>query len=331
MKLGVPYEEGLNKNRYIARTFIMPGQQKRKKNVRKKLNPCRGVFEGKNVMLVDDSIVRGTTSEQIVQMVRAAGAKKVFFCSASPAIRYPNVYGIDMPVQAELIAFGRDELEIAKAISADWVVYQDMDDLTEAVKECNPAIEKFDTSCFNGVYVTGDIDDAYFQALRDHRSDSILSVDATSGDVDSMARKGAAAAAGQSGSGSGSGSGSTSPPNGAKGGGGLVRKVNEMRIDEGDEEERGEDGPGAGAGAAAANGKAHGTGNGDILAVDGVEAAKSSGQLGQARPRGRMIGARPAGAGDAADALAAVDPQNHPNGLRNEDMERLRDRFSGWV
>jgi len=124
IKLGVPYEEGLNKNRYIARTFIMPGQQKRKKNVRKKLNPCHGVFEEKNVMLVDDSIVRGTTSEQIVQMVRAAGAKKVFFCSASPAIRFPNVYGIDMPVQAELIAYGRDELEIAKAISADWVVYQ---------------------------------------------------------------------------------------------------------------------------------------------------------------------------------------------------------------
>lgn len=124
IKLGVTYEEGLNKNRYIARTFIMPGQQKRKKNVRKKLNPCHGVFEDKNVMLVDDSIVRGTTSEQIVQMVRAAGAKKVFFCSASPAIRYPNVYGIDMPVQAELIAYGRDELEIAKAISADWLVYQ---------------------------------------------------------------------------------------------------------------------------------------------------------------------------------------------------------------
>jgi amidophosphoribosyltransferase len=124
IKLGVPYEEGLNKNRYIARTFIMPGQQKRKKNVRKKLNPCHGVFEDKNVMLVDDSIVRGTTSEQIVQMVRSAGAKKVFFCSASPAIRYANVYGIDMPVQAELIAFGRDEKEIARAISADWVVYQ---------------------------------------------------------------------------------------------------------------------------------------------------------------------------------------------------------------
>lgn len=128
----------------------MPGQQKRKKNVRKKLNPCRGVFEGKNVMLVDDSIVRGTTSEQIVQMVRAAGAKKVFFCSASPAIRYPNVYGIDMPVQAELIAFGRDEAEIAQAISADWVVYQDMDDLTDAVRACNPEIQLFDCSCFSG-------------------------------------------------------------------------------------------------------------------------------------------------------------------------------------
>lgn len=145
-----PFREGFIKNRYIARTFIMPGQQKRKKNVRKKLNPCRGVFEGKNVMLVDDSIVRGTTSEQIVQMVRAAGAKKVFFCSASPAIRYPNVYGIDMPVQAELIAFGRDEAEIAQAISADWVVYQDMDDLTDAVRACNPEIQLFDCSCFSG-------------------------------------------------------------------------------------------------------------------------------------------------------------------------------------
>ncbi len=325
MKLGVPYEEGLNKNRYIARTFIMPGQQKRKKNVRKKLNPCRGVFEGKNVMLVDDSIVRGTTSEQIVQMVRAAGAQKVFFCSASPAIRYPNVYGIDMPVQAELIAFWRDELEIAKAIAADWVVYQDMDDLTEAVKECNPAIEKFDTSCFNGVYVTGDIDDAYFQALRDHRSDSILSVDkgksnSHSDDVDSMRGANAAAKAKPKGQDQ-----SQSPPNSAKGG--LVRKVNEMRIDEGDEE-RGEDVAGAAA-AAAGGGAANGNGAGDILDADGVEAAKREGQLGQARPRGRMIGAQRAGG--AAEDLAAVDPQNHPNGLRNEDMERLRDRFSGWV
>ncbi len=294
IKLGVPYEEGLNKNRYIARTFIMPGQQKRKKNVRKKLNPCHGVFEDKNVMLVDDSIVRGTTSEQIVQMVRAAGAKKVFFCSASPAIRYPNVYGIDMPVQAELIAYGRDELEIAKAISADWVVYQELDDLTTAVRECNPAIEKFDTSCFNGVYVTGDVDAAYFQALKDHRSDSILSVDggAPSDDVDSLAKAGSGSQNGHS------------PPKGDK----LVRKIKELSIEEGDEDK---DSEGA-----------------IVLDADGVEAAKSAGQLGQPRPRGRMIGGA---SRKPAEELAMADPANHPNGLRNEDMEKLRDRFSGWV
>jgi hypothetical protein len=264
------------------------------------------VFEDKNVMLVDDSIVRGTTSEQIVQMVRAAGAKKVFFCSASPAIRYPNVYGIDMPVQAELIAYGRDELEIAKAISTDWVVYQDLEDLQEAVRECNPAIELFDTSCFNGVYVTGDVDAAYFQALKDHRSDSKLSVDGGAGsdDVDSLA--GGATSNGKA--------NGHSPPQGGK----LVRKVQELSIEEGDEEKEDTSSAGTQSGGVLSSG---------VLEEDGIEAAKKEGQLGQARPRGRMIGAPR----KAADELSAMDPQNHPNGIRNEDMEKLRDRFSGWV
>ena len=175
LSLGVDYEEGLTKNRYIARTFIMPGQTKRKKNVKKKLSPIRSVFEGKNVLLVDDSIVRGTTSEQIVSMVRNCGAAKVYFCSASPAIRYPNVYGIDMPVSRELIAYGRNEAEVAKAINADWVVYQDLDDLIKSVQAVNDKITGFDTSCFNGVYVTNDVNAEYFQVLSDKRSDSMLS------------------------------------------------------------------------------------------------------------------------------------------------------------
>lgn len=174
LSLGVDYEEGLTKNRYIARTFIMPGQAKRKKNVKKKLSPIRSVFEGKNVLLVDDSIVRGTTSEQIVSMVRSCGANKVFFCSASPAIRYPNVYGIDMPVSKELIAYGRNESQVAQAINADWVVYQDLEDLIKSVQSVNQNITGFDTSCFNGVYVTKDVDAHYFQNLADTRSDSML-------------------------------------------------------------------------------------------------------------------------------------------------------------
>ncbi|KAG5178907.1 amidophosphoribosyltransferase [Tribonema minus] len=176
LQLGLPYEEGLTKNRYIARTFIMPGQEKRRANVRKKLNPIRSVFEGKRVLLIDDSIVRGTTSSQIIQMCRDQGALKVYFCSASPPVRYPNVYGIDMPVQSELIAYGRDEVAIAKELGADWVVFSDIEDMKQSVLRLSEeaAIGRLDCSCFDGEYVTGDIDEAYFERLKDVRSDARL-------------------------------------------------------------------------------------------------------------------------------------------------------------
>ena len=163
--LGKPYREGLIKNRYIGRTFIMPGQATRKKSVRQKLNPIPSEFEGKNVLLVDDSIVRGTTSREIVEMVRASGAKKIFFASAAPEVRYPNVYGIDMPTREELIANGRTAEEIAREISADICIFQNLDDLERVVRQLNPAIEGFDNSCFSGCYLTGDIDDQYLLAL----------------------------------------------------------------------------------------------------------------------------------------------------------------------
>lgn len=169
--LGVKFREGFIKNRYIGRTFIMPGQQQRKKSVRQKLNAIELEFRGKNVMLVDDSIVRGTTCKEIVQMARDAGAKNVYFASAAPAVRYPNVYGIDMPAAKELIAHGRTEEEIQKLIGADWLLYQDLDDLVESAHEGNPHILGFDCSVFNGVYITGDIDDAYLSRLERARSD----------------------------------------------------------------------------------------------------------------------------------------------------------------
>ena len=169
--LGVTYREGFIKNRYIGRTFIMPGQQQRKKSVRQKLNAIDIEFKGKNVLLVDDSIVRGTTSEQIIQMARETGAKKVYFASAAPAVRYPNVYGIDMPAAQELIAHGRSDEEVAKSIGADWLVYQDLKDLVDAVRKGNPHIERFDTSCFTGEYVTGDVTPEYLQALESRRND----------------------------------------------------------------------------------------------------------------------------------------------------------------
>jgi len=169
--LGVTYREGFIKNRYIGRTFIMPGQQQRKKSVRQKLNAIDIEFKGKNVLLVDDSIVRGTTSEQIIQMARDTGAKKVYFASAAPAVRYPNVYGIDMPAAQELIAHGRSDEEVAKSIGADWLVYQDLKDLVDAVRKGNPHIERFDTSCFTGEYVTGDVTPEYLQALESQRND----------------------------------------------------------------------------------------------------------------------------------------------------------------
>jgi amidophosphoribosyltransferase len=195
-----PFREGFIKNRYIARTFIMPGQATRKKSVRLKLNTIKSEFVGRNVLLVDDSIVRGTTANEIVQMARDAGAKKVFFSSAAPPIRYPNIYGIDIPTRQELIAYERDEAQIAEKIGCEWVVYQDLNDLQDSIwevknpqemleeKEClakgmNTAnahpqttvarlIPQFDTSCFSGTYVTGEtISDFYFEQLYNKRND----------------------------------------------------------------------------------------------------------------------------------------------------------------
>ncbi|MBL8250507.1 MAG: amidophosphoribosyltransferase [Candidatus Competibacter sp.] len=171
--LGIKYREGFIKNRYIARTFIMPGQKIRKKSVRQKLNPIDLEFRGKNVLLVDDSIVRGTTSEQIIQMAREAGARRVYFASAAPPVRYPNVYGIDMPAAHELIAHGRSEEEVARAIGADYLIFQDLADLEEAVRRGNPRLQRFDASCFTGEYVTGDIDRRYLERLARARCDSV--------------------------------------------------------------------------------------------------------------------------------------------------------------
>jgi len=170
-KLGLPYREGFIKNRYIGRTFIMPGQEQRKKSVRQKLNAMPIEFAGKNVLLVDDSIVRGTTSREIVQMARESGAKKVFFASAAPPVRFPNVYGIDMPTRSELIANGRTLEEISRIIGADAVIYQELDALIDDVRALNPAIERFDCSCFDGVYVTGDVSEAYLASVEAQRAD----------------------------------------------------------------------------------------------------------------------------------------------------------------
>ena len=169
-KLGLPYREGFIKNRYIGRTFIMPGQSVRKKSVRQKLNAMPLEFKGKNVLLVDDSIVRGTTSKEIIQMARDAGAAAVYFASASPPVRFPNVYGIDMPTRRELLANGRNDEEIAREIGADAVIYQDLADLIAAIQSVNPAIERFDASCFDGRYVTGDVTEDYLARLEGQRS-----------------------------------------------------------------------------------------------------------------------------------------------------------------
>ncbi len=166
-----PYRQGFVKNRYIARTFIMPGQQQRKKSVRRKLNAIRSEFKGKNVLLVDDSIVRGTTSEQIIEMARDSGANKVYMVSAAPEVRFPNVYGIDMPSANELIAHGRDNQTICDQIGADALIFQTLEDLIAAVSEGNQEITQFDTSVFNGEYVTGDIDQAYLDFLDSLRND----------------------------------------------------------------------------------------------------------------------------------------------------------------
>ncbi|MDW7747789.1 amidophosphoribosyltransferase [Halomonas sp.] len=169
--LGVTYREGFMKNRYIGRTFIMPGQTQRKKSVRQKLNAIGVEFKDKNVLLVDDSIVRGTTCKQIIQMAREAGARKVYFASAAPPVRYPNVYGIDMPAASELIAHGRSEAEVGELIGADRIFYQDLEDLKAACREVNPELEAFDCSVFDGKYVTGDIDERYLSDLEASRSD----------------------------------------------------------------------------------------------------------------------------------------------------------------
>lgn len=174
--LGRPFREGFIKNRYIARTFIMPGQASRKKSVRLKLNTIKSEFAGRNVLLVDDSVVRGTTAREIVQMARDAGALKVYFASAAPAIRYPNIYGIDIPTRNELVAYERNEVEIAAHIGCDWIEYQDCDALVESVKDIaapEVPLNLFDTSCFTGTYITGEvIGDAYFQRLHALRNDS---------------------------------------------------------------------------------------------------------------------------------------------------------------
>lgn len=149
----------------------MPGQQVRRKNVRRKLNAMALEFNGKNVLLVDDSIVRGTTSKEIIVMAREAGAKKVYFASCAPPIRYPNVYGIDMPTRKELVAFGRNDEQIAKEIGADKVIYEDLHDLTESVRRFNPSVKTFDTSVFDGEYVTKDVDETYFNYIEGERND----------------------------------------------------------------------------------------------------------------------------------------------------------------
>ena len=171
-KIGRPYREGFVKNRSVGRTFIMPGQAMRKKSVRQKLNPIASEFVGKTVLLVDDSIVRGTTSREIVQMAREAGAKKVFFASAAPPVIYPNVYGIDMPTPSELIAVGKTHEQIATEIGAERVIYQTIVGMKRAIRAGNPAIEDFDASCFDGCYVTGDITPQFLQGLATSRDES---------------------------------------------------------------------------------------------------------------------------------------------------------------
>lgn len=170
--LQLPYRQGFVKNRYIGRTFIMPGQTMRRQSVRRKLNAIGAEFKGKNVLLVDDSLVRGTTSEQIIEMARESGAKKVYFASAAPEIRFPNVYGIDMPSANELIAYGREVEQIADLIKADGLIFQDLSDLIEAVREENQTIHRFETSVFDGNYITGDIDQAYLESIDMARSES---------------------------------------------------------------------------------------------------------------------------------------------------------------
>lgn len=169
-QLNLSYREGFIKNRYIGRTFIMPGQEVRKKSVRQKLSAIPMEFKGKNVLLVDDSIVRGTTSREIVEMARSAGANKVFFASAAPPVRYPNVYGIDMPTRKELIAYGKTTEDVALEIGVDGLIYQDLEDLEQSLRDLNPAFDRFESSCFNADYVTGDITPEVLDLLEQERN-----------------------------------------------------------------------------------------------------------------------------------------------------------------
>lgn len=169
-RLGLNFREGFVKNRYIGRTFIMPGQQQRRKSVRQKLNAIGVEFRGKNVLLVDDSIVRGTTSREIVQMAKEVGANKVYFASAAPPVRFPNVYGIDMPTRQELIAMGKDDSDICREIGADQLVYQDLDSLKKSVWMANPLITQYETSCFDGEYITGDVTPEYLTKIESQRN-----------------------------------------------------------------------------------------------------------------------------------------------------------------
>jgi len=183
-RLNLPYREGFIKNRYIGRTFIMPGQAIRRKSVRQKLNAIGMEFKGKNVMLVDDSIVRGTTSREIVLMAREAGARRVFFASAAPPVRFPNVYGIDMPTREELIANGRSDDEIAREIGADHLIYQDLDALIEDVQSVNPKVTSFETSCFSGIYITGDVTQEYLDGVEAQRRDGNKQAEAAATQLD---------------------------------------------------------------------------------------------------------------------------------------------------
>jgi amidophosphoribosyltransferase len=175
--LGIPFREGFVKNRYVGRTFIMPGQQLRRKSVRQKLNAIEMEFRGKNVLLVDDSIVRGTTSREIVQMAREAGALKIYFASAAPPVRFPNVYGIDMPTRQELIATNRTDEEICREIGADYLIYQNLDALKQAVTQVNSRIVSFETSCFDGHFITGSVTQEYLYRIESQRNNLGLSQD----------------------------------------------------------------------------------------------------------------------------------------------------------
>ena len=169
-ELKIPYREGFVKNRYIGRTFIMPHQEERKKSVRRKLNILDLEFKNKNVLLVDDSIVRGTTSRKIIEMAKEAGAKKVYFASAAPAVKYQNLYGIDMPATKELIASNKTDEEVCQEIGADWLIYQDLEDLIVSVQEGNPSIKEFECSVFTGKYITH-LNEGYLENLENTRDD----------------------------------------------------------------------------------------------------------------------------------------------------------------